>query len=224
MDHLNLKHERHNQNGRSEFYGVRLNNYFSPSVCSNHKMYFGTLDNIRVFTESLGRNEQSYMIRNAFQRYMLGEKEAAHNVAYVQQKLIENVELITEGKVELGPTAWEFLNVWYHPQYMEIDSAVVKTALIKYDKRYIRVIKASVRGLRTCADINRIKEEWIELSDGVWGHPGILSSVADGETYIVYSNLYMKEKEYATKKEALAKFHTDEVCLDCLCEDVFGNG
>ena len=56
------------------------------------------------------------------------------------------------------------------------------------------------------------------------GHLGILSSVADGETYIVYSNLYMKEKEYATKEEALAKFHTDEVCLDCLCEDVFGNG
>ena len=107
---------------------------------------------------------------------------------------------------------------------MELDSAVVKTALIKYEDRYFRVIKASVRGLRTSPEVNRPKEQWIELSYGFWGHPGILRSVADGETYIVYSNLYMKEKEYATKEEALAKFYTDEVCLDCLCEDVFGNG
>ena len=224
MDHLNSKCEGHNQNGKCEFYGVRLNNYFSPSVCSNQKMYFGTLDNISVFTESLGKSEQSHMIRDAFQRYISGETEATHNVAYMRQKLIEDVELIVEGSVKLGPTAWEFLNIWYHPQYMEIDSAVVKTALIKCENRYLRVIKASVRGLRTCADINRVKEEWIELLDGFWGHPGILSSAADEETYVVYSNLYMKEKEYATKEEALAKFHTDEVCLDCLCEDVFGDG
>ena len=27
-----------------------------------------------------------------------------------------------------------------------------------------------------------------------------------------------------TKEEALEKFHTDEICLNCFCEDVFGNG
>ena len=209
---------------KKDFYGVRLNNYFSPSFCLNHKMYFGTLNNIREFIRSMRKSEQSYMIRKAFKRYMSGETDATHRVAYTQQKLIENVELIAEGKVKLGLTAWEFLNVWYRPQYMEFDSAVVKTALIKYEDRYFRVIKASVRGLRTSPEVNRPKEQWIELSYGFWGHPGILSSVADGEKYIVYSNLYMKEKEYATKEEALSKFHTDEVCLDCLCEDVFGNG
>ena len=99
-----------------------------------------------------------------------------------------------------------------------------KTALIKYEEQYLRVIKVSVRGLRTCADINRHEEEWIALSDGFWGHPGVLSSTKDGETYMVYSNLYMKEKEYVTKEEALEKFHTDEICLNCFCEEVFGNG
>ena len=206
------------------FYGVRLNNYFSLSFCLNHKMYFGTLNNIREFIRSMRKSEQSYMIKMAFKRYMSGETDATHRVAYIQQKLIEDVELIAEGKVKLGPTAWEFLNVWYRPQYMKFDSALVKTALIKYEDRYFRAIKASVWGLRTCADINRLKEEWIALSDGFWGHPGVLSSTKDGETYKVYSNLYMKEKEYATKEEALAKFHADEVCLDCLCEDIFGNG
>ena len=206
------------------FYGVRLNNYFSPSFCLNHKMYFGTLNNIREFIRSFGRSEQSYILRKALKRYTSGETDVTHRVAYIQQKLIEDVELIAEGKVKLVSTAWEFLNVWYRPQYMEFDSAVVKTVLIKYEDRYFRVIKASVRGLRTSPEVNRPKDQWIELSYGFWGQPGILSSVADGETYIVYSNLYMKEKEYATKEEALAKFRTDEVCLDCLCEDVFGNG
>ena len=209
---------------KKDFCGIRLNNYFSPSFCSNHKMYFGTMDDIKTFIEIMGSSEQSGMIRNIFERYLSGDTDATHEVAYIQQKLIENVELIAEGEVKLDHAAWEFLNVWYYPQFMEIDSAVVKTALIKYEQQYFRVIKVSVRGLRTCADINRLKEEWIALSDGFWGHPGVLSSTKDGETYMVYSNLYIKEKEYATKEEALAKFHSDEVCLDCLCEDVFGNG
>ena len=209
---------------KKDFYGIRLNNYFLPSSCSNHKMYFGTMDDIKTFIEIMGSSEQSGMIRNSFERYLSGDTNATHEVAYVQQKRVVDVELIADGEVKLDHIAWEFLNVWYHPQYMEIDSAVVKMALIKYEEKYLRVIKASVRGLRTCADINRLEEEWIELSDGFWGHPGVLSFTKDGETYMVYSNLYMKEKEYATKEEALVKFHADKVCLDCLCEDVFGNG
>ena len=209
---------------KKDFYGIRLNNYFSPSFCSNHKMYFGTMDDIKTFIEIIGSSEQSGMIKNSFERYLSGDTNATHEVAYVQKKLVEDVELLAEGEVKLDHIAWEFLNVWYYPQYMEIDSGVVKMALIKYEEKYLRVIKAFVRGLRTCADINRLEEEWIALSDGFWGHPGVLSSTKDGETYMVYSNLYMKEKEYATKEEALAKFHSDKVCLDCLCEDVFGDG
>ena len=209
---------------KKDFYGVRLNNYFSPSFCSSHKMYFGTLNDIKAFIESMESDEQSFEIRNAFERYLSRETNAKREVAYVQEKFIEDVELIAEYDVMLGRAAWKFLNVWHYTQYMEFDSSVIKTALIKYEDRYFRVIKASARGLRTSPEVNRPKEQWIELSYGFGGHPGILSSVADGETYIVYSNLYMKEKEYATKEEALAKFHTDEVCLDCLCEDVFGNG
>ena len=191
MDNLNSQCQIRHANGTAMFYGVRLNNYFSPNSSSNYKMYFGTLNDIKVFTETLGRSEQACMTRNAFKRYLSGETDATHEVAYIQQKLIENVELIAEGEVKLEYAAWEFLNVWYYPQYMEIDSAVVKTALIKYEQQYLRVIKVSVRGLRTCADINRLEEEWIALSDGFWGHPGVLSSTKDGETYKVYSNLYI---------------------------------
>ena len=208
----------------NDFYGVRLNNYFSPSFCSSYKMYFGTLNDIKVFIESLECSEQNFMIRNAFKRYLLGETNVTYEAAYVQQKLIEDVELIAECKVKLGQTAWKFLNVWYSPQYMEFDSAIVRMALIKYESRYLRVIKASVRGLRTSPEANRPKERWIELTCGFWGHPGILSSSGEGNIHIVYSNLYMKEREYATKEEAMGKFRTDGIRFNCFCEDVFGNG
>ena len=52
------------------------------------------------------------------------------------------------------------------------------------------------------------------------GHPGILIASENA----VDSTLYMKEKEYKTKKEVIEKFRTDPVSLDCLCEDVFGDG
>ena len=129
---------------KKDFYEVRLNNYFSPSFCSSHKVYFGTLSDIKTFIESTGSSEQSCMIRNTFKRYLSGETNVTHEIAYIQQKLIEDVELIAEGEAKLGHTACEFLNVWYHTQYMEMDSAVVRMVLIKYEERYLRAIKASV--------------------------------------------------------------------------------
>ena len=38
---------------KKDFYGIRLNNYFSPSCCSSYKMYFGTLDDIKTFIEKI---------------------------------------------------------------------------------------------------------------------------------------------------------------------------
>ena len=73
---------------KKDFYGIRLNNYFSPSFCSSHKMYFGTMDDIKTFIEIMGSSEQSGMIRNSFERYLSGETDATHEVAYIQQKLI----------------------------------------------------------------------------------------------------------------------------------------
>ena len=52
----------------------------------------------------------------------------------------------------------------------------------------------------------------------------MLIATVHGESYIVQSALYMKEKEYSTKKEAMEKFIAEPISLDCMCEDVFGNG
>ena len=208
------------QNGKKTLYGITLDDYFSPSFCSSTKTYFGYLDEIQAFIESLEDTEQYLKTKEAFKHYLEGNTEATHSVAYSEYRLMETVELLAEEEIKLDKTAWEFLNVWRWPQFMEIDSGTVKKVLIKHEKTYLRAIKPSVNGLRTADRPDAPKNEWLELCGGFWGHPGIL--VANENA--VHSTLYMKEKEYTTKKEALEKFHTDPVCLDCMCEDVFGDG
>lgn len=207
-------------NGKKTLYGITLDDYFSPSFCSSTKTYFGSLDEIQAFIELLEDTEQYLITKEAFKRYLEGDTEATHHVAYSEYRLLETVEVFAEEEIKLDKTAWEFLNVWSFPQYMEIDSGTVKKVLLKHGKTYLRTIKASVSGLRTADRLDAPKSEWLELCGGFWGHPGILK--ANENT--VHSTLYMKEKEYKTKKEAIEKFRTDPVCLDCLCEDVFGDG
>lgn len=207
-------------NGKKTLYGITLDDYFSPSFCSSTKTYFGSLDEIQAFIESLEDTEQYLITKEAFKRYLEGDTEATHHVAYSEYRLLETVEVLAEEEIKLDKTAWEFLNVWSFPQYMKIDSGTAKKVLLKHGKTYLRTIKASVSGLRTADRPDAPKSEWLKLCGGFWGHPGILK--ANGNT--VHSTLYMKEKEYMTKKEAIENFRTDPVCLDCLCEDVFGDG
>lgn len=210
-------------NGKKIVYGINLNDYFTASFCSSTKTYFGSLDEIKSFVDML-EDEEYKDTKEAFKRFLDGDTEATHYIAYHQHRLIEKAEVLAEEEIELGKTSWEFLNLWRWPQYMEINSGTVRLMLIKYKNTYFRAVKASVSGLRTSVEEDRPKDKWLNLCGGFWGHPCMLVTTGNSESYIVHSSLYMKEKEYATEKEALEKFHTDTVCLDCLCEDVFGDG
>lgn len=207
-------------NGKKTLYGITLDDYFTPSICSSSKTYFGSLDEIQAFIELLEDNEQYLQTKEAFKSYLEGNTEATHRVAYSEHRLLEAVDVLAEEEIKLDKTAWEFLNVWQWPQYMELDNGTIKKVLLKHGKTYLRAIKASIRGLRTADRPDAPTNEWLELCGGFWGHPGIL--VANEST--VDSTLYMKEKEYKTKKEATENFRTEPVSLDCLCEDVFGDG
>ena len=206
--------------GKKTLYGINLEDHFTADFCSSTKTYYGSICEIQTFINFLEDTEQYLKTKEAFKRYLSGDTEATHYVAYREHKLIEMVELIAEEKIELNKTAWEFLNVWRWPQYMEIDSGMVSKVLLKHGKTYLRAIKASVRGLRTADHPDAPQREWHELRGGFWGHPHILVA-SDND---VYSALYMKEKEYKTKKEAMEKFVAEPISLDCMCEDIFGNG
>ena len=210
-------------NGKKIVYGISLNDYFTASFCSSTKTYYGTLDEIKTFVDALD-NEQFSDTKEAFKRYLAGDTKVTHYIAYNQHRIIEKAEVLAEEEIELDKTSWKFLNLWSWPQYMEIDSGTVKMMLLKHGKTYFRAIKATVSGLRSSVKEDRPADMWLELCGGFWGHPCMLIVTDKGESYVVHSSLYMKEKEYATEQEAIENFRTDTVCLDCLCEDVFGDG
>lgn len=209
--------------GKKIIYGITLEDYFTADFCSSTKTYFGSLDEIKSFIDSLDDKEFENT-KASFKKYLEGDAEATHYVAYSQYRLINKVEVMAEKEIELDKTSWEFLNVWRWPQFMEIDRGSVKMMLLYDGKTYFRAVKATVSGLRTSADEDRPKDKWHALCGCFWGHPCILIVTVNDETCIIYSSLYMKEKEYETKEEAIEKFETDPVSLDCICEDVFGNG
>lgn len=67
---------------KKTIYGVNLNNYFSPCICSSIKTYFGSLDEIKTFIEGLDkRNHQE--TQEALQRYLEGDTQAKHYIAYI---------------------------------------------------------------------------------------------------------------------------------------------
>ena len=210
--------------GKKILYGINLEDYFTADFCSSAKTYYGSLDEIETFINSLWDTEQHQITKTSFKQYLNGYSEVTHYIAYGQHRLIENTEVLAEEEIELFKTSWEFLNVWRWPQYMEIDGGTVKKVLIKHGKAYLRIIKATVQGLRTAARYDASNDEWLKLCNAFWGHPGMLIATVHGESYIVQSALYMKEKEYSTKKEAMEKFIAEPISLDCMCEDVFGNG
>lgn len=204
-------------------YGVNLNNYFSPCFCSSVKTYFGGLDEIKTFIEGLDkRNHQE--TQEALQRYLQGDLQAKHYIAYNQNRLIEKAEVLAEEEISLDKTSWKFINVWHWPQFMEIDRGTIRKMLVKQGNTYLRAIKATVCGLRTATRSDAPQKDWLELCGRFWGHPGILVVIVNDDSYIVHSSLYLKEKEYSTEQEALEKFRTEKVSLNCLCEDVFGDG
>ena len=210
-------------NGKKIVYGISLNDYFTASFCSSTKTYYGTLDEIKTFVDTLD-NEQFADTKEAFKCYLEGDTKVTHYIAYNQHRLIEKAEVLAEEEIELDKTSWKFLNLWSWPQYMEIDGGTVKMMLLKHGKTYLRAVRATVSGLRTSVKEDRPADMWLELCGGFWGHPCMLIVTDKGESYVVHSSLYMKEKEYATEQEAIEHFRTDTVCLDCLCEDVFGDG
>ena len=56
-------------NGKKTLYGITLDDYFTPSFCSSTKTYFGGLDEIQAFIESLEDTEQYLITKEAFKGF-----------------------------------------------------------------------------------------------------------------------------------------------------------
>lgn len=208
-------------NGQPEkYFAITLYDYFSPSFGSGVKRYYGTLDQIKAFVESLNYEDHKSTI-DAFHAYLEGNTEATHFADYAERKLLEPVTFIKQRFVYQMRKEWEFKNVWGCIYKMRCDCVHSNAVLIKDGDQYIRCICPVLEKTSYNSEIHA-ENEWHPL-DSLWGHPGILSFGKDQEVTI-QSSLYLPEKKYSDVKEAVAELGSDDINLDIVCEDIFADG
>ena len=107
---------------------------------------------------------------------------------------------------------------------MRFDSAFFTRVIIRLKSHYYQCIKGSVTNL-AYRDGTHEFSTWTALENSFWGHPESLYSRRAGTDIITKNRLYVIEHRYDTRESALSDFkERTELCLDGICEDVFGDG
>lgn len=205
-----------------KFFALTLYDCFSPAFVSGTKKYYGTMDDIKSFIESLDPEKFKETVA-AFKDYMSGNEKASHSVAYAKHQLLQPVTLIKKSaKYEEGPAQWDFKNVWGCTYVMMRDGHYSDIALIQDGDRYIRCFRPTINGLKCNDDI--CSANWLTI-DHFWGHPQVLTYKHSWQSKpYVEANLYFSEREYEDIKQAVSEFETEPLDLNIVCEDIFADG
>lgn len=106
---------------------------------------------------------------------------------------------------------------------MRFSSGDLDIALVKYEKKYIRVFKAVLFGLSYKDEVS-VEPKWRRLNGSFWGFPQILTfDETDLRKNKSFSRLYLPEKSYEKREEALKDFDSP-VSLDAVGEEIFADG
>lgn len=204
------------------YYALRLNEPAAPAFCSFDRMYIGTLEEISMVMERLRMIPQYVDITNAWDAFLAGNKEATHNVAFSDIRLLQPVQLISSAKLTLSEKFWDHINVWGFPYRMKFSSAEVAEIVVKVERSYYRCIRAWLMDL--C--YKSFNNTWCPLTDGFWGNEFILDVSTDTAGHSILNNLLYEVED---SDEVLQNF--DDLILDPdklnftpICEEIFADG
>ena len=207
-----------------QYYRLLLDDYSAASFTSFSKAYYGTMteiaDLLRTLRESERYKDSFQEMQDAFISYQQGQKDVTHSVAYQQVPLLEPVRLIASAAYTANAKEWEHLNTWRWPYYMRFSKAEVQHLWFGYQRKYVRVMRATITDLQYSTD----KEDWHPIGGAFWGFPHMLERV---KPYI-YNRLAVEDKVFKTLKEAKADYEQFQRVLDTdytgFCNDIFGDG
>lgn len=203
-----------------KFYALTLDSSFSPSFVSGTKRYYGTLEMIQAFIESLDYEKHKSTI-DTFREFTEGNTAAAHNVAYIDQPLLQPVTVIKSSFLYLANEEWEFKNIWDCVYKMRVKGATTTAYLIKDREKYIRCICPRIEGLCYQSELIGV-DRWSPVRDS-WGQPGILKFDPEKED-VIRSALYFPERQYDDVKKAVAALDGEKISLNAICDDIFADG
>lgn len=218
-----IEYERKNKEKKKQMYKLCLDDYSAASFTSFDKEYFGTINMIENFINAIKNDEKNSGryddLISTFNKYKNGEKDITHNVAYREVPFLSKVKVLGSSNSFLTNYKWDHLNTWGCPYTMKCKEAKSEHIWLSYQRKYVRCIKTEFTKLQ----YENIKDEY--TSPGMlWGFPHQIEIEND----ITYNRLYVVEKTFKNKKEALDdmasfKEKPDPVFAEVL-NDIFGDG
>ncbi len=208
----------------TRLYRLELDDYSCPSFVSSSKSYFGTREQLKGFFDTIRSDKETAEccsdILSMFDRFLLGEKNLTHLVAFREVPFLVYAKVLGTATSELNDYKWEHLNTWDCPYYLKCKKADNTHIWVSCHGKYFRCI------LTEFTDIEYSIDEGIAYNSlgGTWGHPGQIQ-VTRGN---LHNQLYVIEKVFKNKKEVLedqANFANNPVPdFTAVLEDVFGDG
>lgn len=206
-----------------QYYRLALDDYSAAAFCSFGKYYFGTLDEICAFINTVDKEcEDSHReLVSAYRAYEAGQTDATHHVAFQEVPLLTPTTLLHKEKIMLENYAWDHLNAWESVYKIRCKKVESEHLWLECEGRAFRAVKVTFKRLRYKGALG----EWKPVNGKVlWGFPCIIR----GDSSQIQSMLAEPEREFSdlgTLEQDWEAFMRNPVPdYTGFCDDIFGDG
>lgn len=213
----------------NKYYKLLLDDYSTPSFVSFPKYYFGTLKQLEEFFTAMKQSktiaERHSQIIEVFDRYINGEVNITHNVAYDEVPFLTPAEILGIKQSAVTGYSWEHLNTWDCIYKMKCDKAESTHIWVSCNGRYFRCIQTRFINLKR----KRLKGDYV-LVERFWGYPKLIELIELGDSnWQLWNRLFEIEKIFDTEiewKNDCQSFTPDNADFDFteILNDIFGDG
>lgn len=208
----------------ARYYRLLLDDYSAASFTSFSKEYFGTLKQLKGLFDDIRSEEKTAEqysdILSVFDRFLAGEKNLTHNVAYQEVPFLVCTNVLGRETSALTDYKWEHLNTWRCPYAMKCEKAESTHLWVSCQSTYYRCIRTKFNNLQYGTD----EESYEPLGGMIWGYPGQIQ----GKRGNLHNQLYVVEKLFKSKAEVLEDhsnfINNPDPDFSRILEDVFGDG
>ncbi len=208
----------------ARYYKLLLDDFSAASFTSFDKSYFGTQEQLKGFFDDLRSDEDTAErfrdILSTYDRYLSGEADITHNVAYREVPFLVPAKVLWELPSILTDYEWTHYNTWECPYYMKCDKAESNHIWFSCRGKYCRCNLT----LFTNLQYGTSTENYKPLGGMIWGHPGQIW----GDIGNLQNRLYVVEKWFPHKQDAYDDWitfrETPTPVFTSFLDDIFGDG
>ena len=209
----------------ARFYRLLLDDYSAASFTSFDKDYFGTLEEdidglFKAIREDEDTAERFQDILSVYDQYLSGNTKVTHNVAYRDVPFLVRAKVLGAETSVLTNYFWEHVNTWGCIYKMKCDKAESRHIWFSCHGSYTRCIQTRFTNLL----YESAAGSYVSHDGWMWGFPHQL----EYETPITESRLYVVEKFFKNKAEAMADrinfIQNPDSQFGSVLDDLFGDG